>query len=288
MSVPEWLRAQAVRLVQATGSMADRLYPVRRRGRLPKASTAVVVHLFHPDRWEAFAAALYRRPADATVVVTLPWGNRSLIPRIRADVPGAVVYVVPNKGRDVLPFLRVLPDLARHGCVWVLKLHSKKSPHTGFGDVWFDSALSSLLPEDVAGGDALRLARSRPDVGLIGPAGLYLAADVYLERNARHLAEVGGDLGVGRDWAADALESGAGFFGGTMFWARIASIAPLSALARPERFEPEAGQVDGTFAHALERAFGFLPALRGFQSLESDGRTVRPAVAHPLQPDTKD
>jgi lipopolysaccharide biosynthesis protein len=66
------------------------------------------------------------------------------------------------------------------------------------------------------------------------------------------------------------------FVAGTMFYARTQAILPLLRLQiREEDFEPECGQVDGTFAHAIERAFSYAALAAGFrlgEMKQADGR----------------
>jgi hypothetical protein len=57
--------------------------------------------------------------------------------------------VVPNRGRDVLPFLTVVGRIRELGQYeYLLKLHTKKSLHRKDGAKWLDELLSTLLPED--------------------------------------------------------------------------------------------------------------------------------------------
>lgn len=79
-------------------------------------------------------------------------------------------------------------------------------------------------------------------------------------------------------WPDSALpEDGALRFPvGSMFWARVAAIRPLLDLAlTPDHFPPEAGQVDGTLAHAIERMLGVVCQAGGYHLLPVAGAATR-------------
>src|SRR5690606_26787612 len=93
--------------------------------------------------------------------------------------------------------------------------------------------------------------RNDPELGMIGPAGHYVSLAAYLGSNQARLCRLAERMGLEEDIPGDH-----GFFAGTMFYARCSALEPLLGLAiGPNEFEEEAGQMDGTLAHALERAF---------------------------------
>jgi lipopolysaccharide biosynthesis protein len=143
----------------------------------------------------------------------------------------------------------------------VLKLHTKRSDHREDGDAWRDELLDDLLAPD-AYARITSAFRSDELLGMVGPARHRLATTAYIGANGERVADVGRRLGV------ESLDSDASFFAGTMFYVRLAALGPLTALGlEPHDFEPEAGQIDGTLAHALERCFPL--------AVESAGFTVR-------------
>ena len=156
--------------------------------------------------------------------------------------------VVENRGRDVLPFIRVLPKLLGQGFDLVVKVHTKKSPHRDDGALWLGDILEKLLPDEALA-HAVHAFTQDPSLGMIGPDGHFVSISSYMGANKSRVFSIGAQLGLSN---SEIVEQG--FFAGTMFIARTKALEPLHHLALAEDFEPELGQLDGTLAHALERS----------------------------------
>lgn len=90
--------------------------------------------------------------------------------------------------------------------------------------------------------------------------------------------DIARELAFRLGWPDSALpEDGALRFPvGSMFWARVAAIRPLLDLAlTPDHFPPEAGQMDGTLAHAIERMLGVVCQAGGYHLLPVAGAATR-------------
>lgn len=236
-----------------------------------RSTIAAVVHVYYPELWPTVAEALTALPFPVDIVVTVPDSVTGPLPAGQA----VRVLRVPNRGRDVLPFLNIARGLQIAGYDAVLKLHTKRSPHAEHGDRWFTTSLASLVPSDAATADAVLDRLGDPTTGIVGPAEHYHPFPLVLGENIGPtrtlLVRALGHTGA----AAVIRDAGKyGFFAGTMFWARLDALTPL--LSTPIReFAPEAGQVNGTAAHALERLFCVLPQVRGRQTWALDRSGVR-------------
>ena len=66
------------------------------------------------------------------------------------------------------------------------------------------------------------------------------------------------------------LQGDLAFPAGSMYWLKPSMVAIIKAMMlRPEEFEVEAAQLDGTLAHAFERCLGFLVAAGGMRVVET-------------------
>jgi glycosyltransferase involved in cell wall biosynthesis len=232
---------------------------------------AVVVHLYYFDTWKFISKKLdlLSKQAKFDLFITLPLSNEKYISIIRKRYPSAKFYVVPNLGRDVLPFLKVCGILKKRDYKVVLKIHSKKSLHRSnedgaeSGERWLHNTLDALVPDDVEILRKILRCVQNGNTGIVGAKKYYCQATVG----------VGGDFArmnyvlrkcYGKSIARRVMSQNnlrqKGFFAGTMFWCNLECVGDLTRFSQ-QYFELESGQVSGTMAHAMERLFTLLPEI---------------------------
>jgi hypothetical protein len=230
------------------------------------ADVAILAHVFYPDFWEEIAPLLAAQTFGFDLFVTLTEGptTPALRARIVAAHPGAQVWVLPNHGRDIWPFIHLVNAGVFTPYRALCKLHSKKSPHRGDGDQWRQSLIGGILGDPVR--TATRLARFVAD----DAAGFWVA-----DGHAYH----------GDDWwginraqglallARAGIETGAqplAFPAGSIYWVKPQLLDALRGLGlAADDFEPEQALVDGTLAHAMERSLGVLATHLGLAIVET-------------------
>lgn len=226
----------------------------------PAISQACIIHAWYPDLLASLLELAARHLPQADIIVTTA-------PEVEAEVraivqrvcPRAVVRSFENRGRDILPFLLVAQELIDKGIDLVLKLHTKRSVHRTDGDQWRRELVDELLGEDALAA-VVAAFQAQDDLGLVGPEGHLLRHADYLGGNAAAVARLNSVMGVppaGQDQV---------FVSGSMFWLRLRALRPLlDACLFPSDFEDEAGQIDGTLAHAVEREIGHCVQITGYR-----------------------
>lgn len=235
-------------------------------GALPQGTTRVAacLHLFYPDLWPRLHLALQSIPEPWDLYVTVPeFACTRTLERVARDHPSVRFLPGANRGRDVLPFLRLLEMGVFDRYDAVCKLHSKRSPHMHSGDAWLDQVLLALLGSADSVKTLLSRFRNDPRLGLIGPRALAIHPGNPLHRAKNRVAidavSARGDIGT--------VVTSAPFFAGTMFWFRPAAMTSVRNLGlTAEDFPLEMAQTDGTLAHALERLAVPLVEKSGFTS----------------------
>jgi lipopolysaccharide biosynthesis protein len=161
------------------------------------------------------------------------------------------------------------PHLQKLGYKSFLKLHSKRSTHRTDGEDWFSTILNGLVPSDKSLVKATLAKLDDPKTGIICPENQYVSLRVNYRANQHHVNGLIAD--ATSEVTQRKLDSNVGDYGfaaGTMFWARFDAIKSLLSRYTARNFETEQGQIDGTFAHALERVFTVLPELNGLNIYE--------------------
>ncbi len=238
---------------------------------------AVVVHLFYFDNWPLFNKKLKLLEKNSfDLFITMPRQNEEFAEIIKRDYPEVKIIYSPNRGRDILPFLMVAKVLYENGYKTVLKFHSKKSTHWDGGQSWLEGMLSQIIPNNKRTLKQILNTVSKENFGVLGPADVYYPLTINFPANGKHMTNIISNI-KSRRVARRVLQEDRkkyGFFGGTMFWISLDSIQELFRYSSASYFEPEAGQIDGTFAHALERLFCVIPEIEAKDIYESTGDKV--------------
>ncbi len=217
---------------------------------------AIQVHIFYTDLLDDMASYCANMPYEFDALISIV--DESAQDKVRVafekipNVKKCIVRVVPNRGRDVAPFIVGFGDLLP-AYDFIAHIHSKKSLYTGseqqnWRNYLFDALLGS--PERVR--KIFKAFDDDKTVGVIYPrpaANVPYVAFTWLSNRA-----VGLNL-LSRAGIAPNKTDYFDFPAGTMFWARTKVLKKFFELGLTiEDFPVERGQNDGTIAHAFERS----------------------------------
>lgn len=225
-----------------------------------RSRVAVVAHLYYTDVVPEILERLRSIKEPFDFYVTLPdWGTRRTQELVRSAYPDAVFYPAANRGRDIGPFMDLLPLLIAKDYDAVLKVQTKRGYFRAgkmvreFGEIWRHETFDALIgsPDRVAA--ILGGFRSNPGLNAVGPQPFLFSLDAYPYHDGGALAD--GMFGAERSDASL-------FFGGTMFWVRPSSLRDMARITLTH-FAEEDGANDGALAHLVERMFGDAVTARG-------------------------
>jgi lipopolysaccharide biosynthesis protein len=232
-----------------------------------ESSIAVIIHSFYPDILIEILNYLERSDLNnLKLYITTPedkYDETKNILKLRAIEYR--IFIVENLGRDILPFLHVLPEVIHNKHDIVLKLHTKKSNHLNRKDEWKDRLFENLIGHGRLQ-KAIQIFNNNPEIGAIAPTGNILTMRYNYGANADRVRSLAHSLGV-----EDAQLGDLSFIAGSMFYIKTVALLPLMALNISEAdFETEAGQTDGTMAHVIERLFVLSAKIASYQLADTD------------------
>jgi len=231
----------------------------------PSSDAAIYAHIFYSDLIDelAEAAVTARKCRKLDVIAAIPesWSLKSAARLVELVGPTRLV-IVKNHGRDVLPFLESLRATKNLGYKFGCKLHAKKSPHlVSKGERWRKGLIAGLVNEGAIA-SAFEAFENDARVALAAPKEAFLSATEpsVIRDNRENVAAL-------LDRAGKPGAPFQDFVAGTMFWFRVAPFQEIAAMnLGEEEFGPELGAIDGTLAHAFERAFPTLLAAKGYKT----------------------
>ncbi|OUS34832.1 glycosyl transferase family 1 [Rhodobacterales bacterium 56_14_T64] len=255
-----------------TKDLPDNSRGSRRLPRLCKKTTvpakyAIVAHLYYHELWEEFANTLQAQDFKFDLFVTLTYKGEEtdqLVARIRAKWPQALVTTMPNRGRDIFPFVHLVNSGLLQGYQAVCKIHSKKSPHRQDGDHWRQHLISGILLGTETEALLQRFCND-PEAGIWVADGQHYNDPQWWGSNFDRVQELMQTIEV------SVRKKRLSFPAGSMYWLKPQLLDLLRGLQLTvDSFDPEKGQTDGTLAHCLERGLGMMVDAAGLQIRQTD------------------
>jgi glycosyltransferase involved in cell wall biosynthesis/ubiquinone/menaquinone biosynthesis C-methylase UbiE len=225
---------------------------------------ALHIHAYYPDLLSDMLARVMMNHVRPDLFVSAPSNLACTeVEKILKDYPGKVMEIqaVPNRGRDIAPFLTAFGNRFVDQYDLIGHLHTKKTESlqdSQIGEDWRIFLLENLLGGKSRMADAILSHMSAdPSIGMIFPDDPNI---IGWSKNRPYADELGRQLGL------DALPENFLFPIGTMFWARVKALAPLFERKLDwQDYPTEPLPYDGTILHAIERLLPLVAAKQGFR-----------------------
>lgn len=235
----------------------------------------VHVHLYNIPQANDFIRYLQQFPVEFDLFLTITDGafepalEKLFGSRLLPNLGRSEILVVPNRGRDVAPWLVALAD-RQQGYDLFCHTHSKASLHIPYGLDWRNYLLDNLLdPRAVTA--AFNVFEDDPEIGVLFPGAYPEVRDTHI-RVRVPIYGSGVEYGLicgllGRMGMRPEVCRPEFFFSmGTMMWYRPAALRQLLELGLEfGEFPEEPIGVGGTLAHALERVPSIVAMRNGYK-----------------------
>ncbi|WP_228017731.1 rhamnan synthesis F family protein [Phyllobacterium pellucidum] len=224
----------------------------------------VICHCHYEEVVDELIYVLDRVPDTAQIYVTSsnPLVLSAFKSRWKRCKVSLDVLATENKGRDVLPFLRVLALLKLPDDLPILKIHGKRSLYSPSGEKWRRDLLNELIPSEAGVQKIVNEFGNSPKLAMIGASGSYVSDLGYWGSNQRRVFK------FIRSAGSEPASVDLGFYAGTMFWIRSQCANSILSNVDLDQFEKERGQRDGTYGHVLERAIPMMLRSQGWSLRE--------------------
>jgi len=231
----------------------------------PETRIALHLHIYYPDLLPEILDRLNGNQVRPDLFISVPTElvREEVQARLLGSYSGKVaeIQVVPNRGRDIRPFLTTFGSTFVERYDVVGHLHTKKTNvQEEMSKNWILFLLENLLGGRSTMADIiLGYMTADPSIGMVFPDD----PNIVGWRNNKPYAEV-----LGQQLGLDNLPKNLVFPVGTMFWARVESLLPIFHLGLGwQDYPAEPLPYDGTMLHALERLLPFVAAKQGFRSV---------------------
>ena len=235
----------------------------------PRFKSAVILHAYYEDlACELVEKYIAKYQDKLDLIITMRSDVKlSTLEKIKASFKNVFFVMVDNRGRDIRPFIKALKVADGFGYKYICKVHTKKSPHRVDGQQWRESLFADLLGAREHVAKIINYFELHEDVGIIAPRNSITDLSIpEINLGNRYWLE---KLFARMDSPELFKTFKTSFPAGSMFWFRKDALDPLASnLLDEEEFELEAGQLDGTLAHSVERVTGAVANSQGFKVVD--------------------
>lgn len=216
----------------------------------------IILHLFYPEMWEEFKTYFDKLETDFDLMISITEDRTYISDTIKESYPNCKIFVLPNKGLDIGPFLQILKYLKENNLEYshIIKLHSKKSHYnsSGLGERWRNALIKCLIDSSDIFKRNLSII-SNSNYKMVGCAS-------WLLRTSRNAHKTVMDI-------LNIKKETSSFIGGTMFicdYKLIFDFFSIEQLEMLYNMMPNGYVQDHSYAHDMERVFGFIVEEKGF------------------------
>ena len=219
---------------------------------------AVVLHIHYLDLWEEMQQFLSNLPENGfDLYVSITNFDEQTVRDIRSKYPDSNIVLTENRGRDILPFLRMYRHILEQEYDAVCKVHAKKSVYRSDGAVIRNELLDSLIGSHEIVDRIISKFDSDEELGL-------LSKNKYLIRHTDKNMTFDKDIATQLSELMGFEFSMRDFPAGSMYWFRPKALEGLEQI-KDSWFGQEEGLADGTVAHAIERVICNIVRKNGFR-----------------------
>ncbi|WP_426146619.1 glycoside hydrolase family 99-like domain-containing protein [Polaromonas sp. DSR2-3-2] len=216
---------------------------------------AICLHIYYDDLWDEFELILNRLTHSFDLFVSIidrGYSLESIKEKINLGYPDARVFVFPNHGRDIFPFVSMAAAGLFDSYDAVCKMHTKKSPHREDGEDWRNHLVNGVIPTQQTD-NLVEEFLSDDEFGILVADGQIFEGNQWWGSNKNRVPELLHRVEI--QHSMDRLR----FPAGSIYWVKKSIVNLIRGMQLTvEDFEIEDSQLDGTTAHAFERTLGYL------------------------------
>ncbi|MDY0361096.1 MAG: rhamnan synthesis F family protein [Desulforegulaceae bacterium] len=223
-------------------------------------TTAIHIHVYYPDILSDYIAHLEKSKSEFDIYITTDTlEKKQIIISLfnKSNIKNRVknIFVFDNKGRDVLPWLKISSILNQYNLAG--HFHTKKTDwkESWIGESWQNEILEALIrPMDYI----ISFLNNNQQIGIIVPDKPFYYSNILLESdtwgdNRELFKSLWNKMNCLKQIDPFTIKSPLMPYG-NMFWYRPNALKKLFDLnLNEDNFLEEPLPVDGTIAHALER-----------------------------------